>query len=316
MKPAKKLLILALITLGLALLFLLWGLTAKNWDYNLPRRLIKLSAIGLTGSAIAYSTVMFQTVVGNRILTPGVMGLDSLYLFIQTLVVYILGANTLALMSKTTDYLLSVGIMAGFSLLLYRFMFRREHTHLFQIILIGMVFGILFNSLATFMQVLIDPNEFLVVQARSFASFNNVNTKLLGISALLAVGSGAAGLSHLKKLDVMSLGREIAINLGVDYDREARNCMILVSILIAVSTALVGPISFLGLLVANLARQLFQTYRHDLLIPGAMLLSLIALIGGQFLVERVYSFSTPISVLINFIGGIYFLFLLIKEGRV
>ncbi len=315
MKPGKKLLVLLLIVIGLALLFLLWGLNEKNWDYNLPRRIIKLAAISLTGSAIAFSTVMFQTVVGNRILTPGVMGLDSLYLFIQTLVVFLLGANTLALMSKTTDYLLSVGIMTGFSLLLYRFMFNRERTRLFEVILIGMVFGILFNSLATFMEVLIDPNEFSVVQGRFFASFNNVNTKLLGISAVLAFGAGAAGLTRLKKLDVMSLGREIAINLGIDYDREARNCMILISILIAVSTALVGPISFLGLLVANLARQLFQTYRHDLLIPGAVLLSLIALIGGQFLVERVYSFSTPISVLVNFVGGIYFLFLLVKEGR-
>ena len=316
MKPRNILWILLAMLLIVSALFLFWGLNERNIAYNLPRRAIKLLAIAITGAAVAFSTVSFQTVVGNNILTPSIIGLDSLYLFIQTLIVFTMGANQLALMSSVTDFLLSVAVMVGFSLLLYRLMFRREGTRLFMIILTGVMLGSLFSSMATFMQVMIDPNEFLVVQARMFASFNNVNVGILGISCILMAGAAAYGWSQTKQLDVLSLGRDISINLGIAYDHSVRRTLILVAVMTAVSTALVGPIAFLGLLVANLAKQLLPTYRHRIIIPGAVLLALIALIGGQFLVERVFAFNTPISVIINFVGGIYFLYLLLREGRV
>ncbi|WP_276676016.1 iron chelate uptake ABC transporter family permease subunit, partial [Caldibacillus debilis] len=79
--------------------------------------------------------------------------------------------------------------------------------------------------------------------------------------------------------------------------------------------ALAGPVTFLGLLVANLSYEYLKTYRHRELILGAILISIIALVGGQWIVERVFSFSTTLSVIINFIGGIYFIYLLLKENR-
>ena len=75
-------------------------------------------------------------------------------------------------------------------------------------------------------------------------------------------------------LDVMSLGRENAINLGVNYDRMVMKMLILSSVLIATSTALVGPITFFGLIVANLSYQFFATYKHSTLILGASLISI------------------------------------------
>ncbi|MGV2687013.1 iron chelate uptake ABC transporter family permease subunit, partial [Clostridium perfringens] len=66
-----------------------------NWDYALPRRIKKVLAIILTGGAIALSTTVFQTVTNNRILTPSVMGLDSLYVLIQTTVIFVFGSFTL-----------------------------------------------------------------------------------------------------------------------------------------------------------------------------------------------------------------------------
>lgn len=315
MKLRKILFLLFLLTLAVSLLYVVWGLNPGNAGYNVPRRLIKLAAIFLTGAAIGYSTIVFQTVVGNRILTPAIMGLDSLYLFVQTLVVFVMGAKQLAVMSKITDFFISVCIMAGFSLLLYRFVFKRENTRLFVIIFIGMMLGSLFSSLATFMQVIIDPNEFMVVQARMFASFNNVNTSLLGIAFVFMACAAAMGIHKIHQLDVLSLGRDIAVGLGVDYQSSVKKYLLIVSVMIAVSTALVGPITFLGLLAANLARQLLSTYKHSILIPGAVLIAGAALVGGQFMAERVFALSTPISVIINFIGGIYFIILLIREGR-
>ena len=111
------------------------------------------------------------------------------------------------------------------------------------------------------------------------------------------------------------LGVKMRLTLVINYDRMVMNILILSSVLIATSTALVGPITFFGLIVANLSYQYLVTYKHSVLILGASLISIIALVGGQFLVEHIFELRTTLSVIINFIGGIYFIYLLLKESR-
>lgn len=286
-----------------------------NWDYVLPRRLKKILAIVLTGSVTAFSTMIFQTITNNRILTPSIIGLDSLYLFIQTFVLFVFGSTSLTMMDKNINFLLSIGLMILFAGLLHKLLFQGEGRNIYFLLLVGLIFGTLFNSLASFMQLLIDPNEFLIVQDRMFASFNNVNTDLLVISCVLVSGILLYFRKFAKYLDVLSLGRDEAVNLGVDYDYVVKRLLILVAILVSIATALVGPITFLGLLVANVAYQFMNTYQHKYLIASASLISIVALVGGLLIVERVFTFSTTLSVIINFIGGVYFIYLLLKENR-
>jgi len=314
MRSQTKLIILFVIALILIGLFLLTDLSF-NWDYVLPRRTMKILAIILTGCAIAFSTVVFQTITNNRILTPSIIGLDSLYLLIQTFIIFAFGSAHMTLMNQHVNFIISVILMVIFALLLYHFLFKREGQNIYFLLLIGIIFGTFFNSLAEFMQVLIDPNEFQVVQDRMFASFNNVNTDLFNISLILMVLAALYFLRFAKYLDVMALGKDHAINLGVNYDSVVKQMLVVVAIMISVATVLVGPITFLGLLVANVAYQFLKTYRHRDLILGAMLISVIALVGGQFIVERVFTFTTTISVIINFIGGVYFIYLLLRESR-
>ena len=82
-----------------------------------------------------------------------------------------------------------------------------------------------------------------------------------------------------------------------------------------ISTALVGPLTFLGLIVANLSRQLLKTYRHTHLILGAVLFGMLVLIAGQLVTEHVFSYAVPVSVFITIGGGIYFLYLLLTNRR-
>ena len=315
MRRHKVLYILLLLVVVCSVLFLVYGLNPNSYQYALSRRIPKLIAIAMTGSGIAVSSVIFQTVTNNRILTPSVLGLDSLYNLFQTLIVFSLGSLNVALMGSNLNFLIAGGLMIIFSLLLFKMMFRRENTNLFFLLMIGMIFGTLFSSLSSFMQMVMDPNEFLIVQNKMFASFNNVKASLLGISMITMGLTLFWVLKDVKKLDVLALGKEQAINLGIDYDRMVRKLLIAVAILVSVSTALVGPVTFLGILVTNLAYQMINDYRHILIIPTSILLSLLALIGGQFLVERVFQFNTTIGVIINFIGGLYFIYILLKEER-
>ena len=153
------------------------------------------------------------------------------------------------------------------------------------------------------------------VQDKMFASFNNVSGELVWWALAIIVISLLLDGDPFNDLDVLSLGRDTAINLGVSYDKVVKTMLILSAVLIAVSTALVGPITFFGLIVANLSYQFFKTYKHSVLIVGASIMSIIALVGGQWVVERVFTFSTTLSVIINFVGGVYFIYLLLKESR-
>ena len=315
MRRHKVLIILIVLVVVSSFLFLMYGLNPNSYQYALSLRVPKLIAIALTGSGIALSSVIFQTVTNNRILTPSVLGLDSLYNLFQTLIVFVFGSLNIALAGSNINFLFSAALMIIFSLFLFKMMFKREGTNLLFLLMVGMVFGTLFSSLSSFMQMVMDPNEFLIVQNKMFASFNNVQSSLLMISIIIVSVAIGCICKDFKKLDVMSLGKEQAVNLGINYDYMVKKILIIVSILVSVSTALVGPITFLGILVTNLAYQLVKDYRHSVIVPTAILLSLAALIGGQFLVERVFHFSTTVGVIINFIGGLYFIYILLKEER-
>lgn len=313
MTPKSKTILLTVISAIVVAIYLFFDLRG-SWDYALPRRIAKVTAMILTGGAIALSTTIFQTITNNRILTPSIMGLDSLYLLIQTLVVFLVGSTTLTMMNNHIHFLMTIGIMILFSGVLYKLMFQ-SGRNVYLLLLIGIIFGTLFQSLSSFMQILIDPNEFQIVQDKMFASFNNINTELLWIAGALILVVILYFLQLAKYLDVLSLGRDQAVNLGVDYDHVVKHFLVIVATLVSISTALVGPITFLGLLVVNVTYELMKTYRHRYLLVGSFLISIITLVGGQLMVEKVFSFSTPLSVIINFVGGIYFIYLLLKESR-
>ena len=313
MRNKTKLGILTIVTVILIAVFLFTDVKG-SWDYVLSKRTEKIFAMILTGAAIAFSTIVFQTITNNKILTPSIIGLDSLYMLIQTFLVFTLG-STSSLMNQNINFFISIGLMVLFVGILYKIIFKREGSNLYFLLLIGIIFGTLFESISSFMQVLIDPNEFMRIQDKMFASFNNINTDLLMISFILIILVTLYFLKFIKYLDVLSLGKEHAINLGVDYDRIVKRLLVVVAILISIATALVGPITFLGLLVVNVTYQLFKTYQHKFLIIGSILVSIISLVGGQLIVERVFTFSTTLSVIVNFIGGVYFIYLLLKQSK-
>lgn len=286
-----------------------------SFDYALPKRAVKVIAMIITGFTIAYATVVFQTITHNRILTPSIMGLDALYLLLQTVIIFFLGSDHLVVVNKQVNFLISIVIMIVFALGLYQFLFKKGGQSIYFLLLIGIIVGTFFSSISTFFQVLIDPNEFQIVQDRMFASFNNINSDLVWLALLLVAVVIIYAWRYMKYLDVLSLGREWAINLGVPYDSIVKKMLIIVAIFISISTALVGPITFFGLIVANLSYQFFKTYKHKVLITGAIVMSVIALVGGQWVVERIFTFSTTLSVIINFFGGIYFIYLLLKERK-
>lgn len=310
----KKFIILTILAL-LCMLAYMFTFTNNFNAYILEQRAITVLAVLVVGVCIGVSTVIFQSITNNKILTPSIIGLDSLYLFIQSFLVFVLGAMHLSVYNERVNFLLCVAFMILFSILFYKLLFK-ANRNLYFVLLLGFIFGTFFSSLSLFFEALIDPDEFMIVQGRMFASFNNVHFEILGLAALLLFFAFLYIFFNFKYLDVLALGKDVAINLGLDYDRLVKNFIIVVAILTSVSTALVGPITFLGLLVANISYELFKTHKHSILLSACSLISLITLLGGIYIVSKVFAFNTTISVVINFLGGIYFIYLVLKGNRI
>ncbi|ENZ01842.1 hypothetical protein HMPREF1092_01076 [Clostridium thermobutyricum] len=308
----RKISILFFTLIVVVIMFIFIGLNKLNYDYSLNLRLKKIFSIFLTGISIGTSTVLFQTVTNNRILTPSIIGLDSLYNMIQTLIVFLFGINSYFFIDKNINFALSTAVMVLLSVILFKVLFKND-KNIYFLLLIGVVFGTLFKSLSMFMQVLIDPNEFDALTNKIFASFNNINSNILLIAVIVLLLIIPFIWDDLKKLDVMLLGKDISINLGINYDYLTKKVLIIISILISISTALVGPITFLGLLSANITYAILRTYKHTYIILVSSIVSVIALLGGQLFVERILNYKSTVSIIINFIGGIYFIFLLVRR---
>ncbi|RAX49426.1 enterobactin ABC transporter permease [Arthrobacter sp. AQ5-05] len=309
--PAALITVMAVITLGCIAAFMVIELRG-NLSYALSRRGIRVGAMLVVAVAVGLSTLMFQTVTANRILTPSIMGFDALYILIQTALVFMLGSSTLLTASPALKFGVEVGLMIVFSALLYRWLFTGGTGSLHLMLLVGIVIGTLFRGFSSLLQRLMEPSEYIVLQDLFFASFNQVEPLLLGISAVIVALVAAVVWKLRKSFDVLALGRETAINLGLDHQRIVTLVLVLCSILVAISTALVGPVTFFGLLVVSLAYQMVRKFSHAALIPIVCLLGAITLIGGQLLLERVFGFATALSVIIEFAGGLLFLYLLLK----
>lgn len=309
----KKILILAFLTLIMALVFVFAGL--KDFDeYALKNRFLQIAAIVIVAICIAISTVIFQTLCNNKILTPAIIGLDSLYMLLQSALVFSLGSANLSVYRNDINFLITLACMVVFSLGLYKILFSSDKS-IYLIMLLGLIFGTLFSTLSSFFEILIDPDEFMIIQGRMFASFDNVAFDVLALAYIVTLLSFIWIFRYMKFLDPLSLGKDLSINLGINYQKISKHLMIIIAILTSISTALVGPITFLGLLVVNITYELFKTAKHNILLLACILISILALLGGVFFVSRIFDYNTTISVIINFLGGIYFIYLVLKGNK-
>lgn len=317
-KNIIKLIVIALIAIIIVAAFLFIGVKFHNHKllrYAMKLRIPKVIAMIITAFAIGAATIIFQSVINNTIVTPCLLGMNALYTLIHTSVVFVLGSGSILFTNDNLSFLVDLVLMGIIATVVYSWLFKMTGHNVLYVLLVGTVLTSFFSSIQSTLTRVMEPNEYDTLLTSLVASFSNINSEIIIFSVIILALIGVIFRKELALLDVITLGKEQAINLGVDYDRCIRRLLLAITLCIAVATAMVGPISFLGLIIANISRQLLKTYRHTQLIAGAALMGVIALIGGQFIVERVFVYSIPISVFITVAGGIYFLYLILKGSR-
>lgn len=315
----RRLLVMTGIAVLCAVLYMVVGVdfgNAKLASYAAKIRVPKLLAMVLAAISIGGASIVFQSIINNTIVTPCLLGMNSLYTLIHTAVVFFAGTGSVLAASSNMAFMVDIVIMGVVATVIYSYIFKKTKHNVLYVLLVGTVLNSFFGSIQTTLVRVMDPNEYDSLLASLVASFSNINSEIILFSALLILAIVAVLWKEIRLLDVVTLGKNQAINLGVDYDRTIRKLLLGVTLCIAVATAMVGPISFLGLIIANLSRQLLRTYRHSQLVAGSALFGIIVLVGGQLVVEHVYSYAVPISVFITVGGGIYFLYLLMVRRKV
>ncbi|PRZ18473.1 iron chelate uptake ABC transporter family permease subunit [Nesterenkonia sandarakina] len=271
--------------------------------------------IGVVVFCQAMATVSFQTATNNRIITPSIMGFESLYVAIQTGAVFFFGIAGITLVTGLPQFLMQAGAMVLFATILYTWLLSGKFSNIHIMLLVGVVIGGGLGSLSTFMQRVLTPSEFDVLTARLFGNIGNARGEYLPYAIPIALAAAGVLWLRARRLNVVALGRNTADNLGVDHRREVMIILALVSVLMAMSTSLVGPMTFLGFLVATLAYQFADTYSHRMLFPMAMLIGYTVLAGAYFIMRNIFYAQGAVTLIIELIGGIVFLIVLMRKGR-
>lgn len=311
----RKYWMLLILLIMLSIFFVFFG-SGLDFDYVIPKRLLRLTMIFLAGICVAFSSIVFQTMVGNRILTPAIMGYESVYLLWQVLLLLFVGTQGLNLLGLNGNFFVSILLMLLYSWAIYRWLLPRAHQDLFLLLLFGLVLNMVIGTLTQFVQLKISPGEFSVFQGFNYASFNRSQPETLLYATIAVLIVLWIGRKLLAVLDVMALGREQAISLGVDHHKYVKWCFAFVAILVAVSTSLVGPTAFMGVFIANIAYAVAGSYRHKVTFVFASSIAIAVFLVAQILVEHVFNYKTTVSILVNLVCGVYFLVLTVRTRGV
>ncbi|WP_341940152.1 iron chelate uptake ABC transporter family permease subunit [Microbacterium sp. LWH10-1.2] len=292
-----------------------YALFSERWLRISGMRVSAVVVIAVVTFCQAYATIAFQTATNNRIITPSIMGFESLYVLIQTVIVFFFGVAGFSGVTPFARFLLQSALMVLFAVLLYSWLLSGRFGNLHVMLLIGIILGTGMGALSTFLQQMLEPNEFDVLAARLFGSITNAKTDFLWFVIPVCAIAGGAIWMLSRRLDLLSLGKDISTNLGLNHKRQVMLVLTLVSVLMAMSTSLFGPMTFLGFLVATLAYAIADTYDHRLLLPMAWLLGYVALGLAYFLLKHVFTLVNAVTIIVELLGGLLFLLIILRKGR-
>lgn len=281
----------------------------------LNRRFFQVLAMVVSAALIASTALVFQTLTNNRILTPSLIGFDSIFVLSQTMIVFFFTSSSVFYANPYLNYLASTIVMLVVTMVLYATVLKKQRNHIIFLLLIGLIISTLTRSIAQFLQTIMDPEEFQYLTIRTEVSITNMNTSIILLVVPLMIVILGLLYKHHHTYDVMSLGESEAIGLGVDYHHMMNKSLVYIALAMSISTALIGPISFLGLIAVNIARELLKSYQHKQLMVLSSFVAIIFIVFGQTIVSE-FEYRTTVPVFISMFGGMYMLYLILKENKI
>lgn len=288
--------------------------TSPSFIPVVTRRVEALVAMLVAVVCQGLSTVAFQSITNNRIITPSLLGFEAIYSTIHTSTIFFFGTAALVNFSGIESFAIQVAAMVLMCLILYGWLLSGKYGNLQLMLLVGVILGTGLRSVSSFMRRLLAPSEFDILQARLFASVNHADAAYFPFVIPAVIIVALLLFANSRRLNVLSLGQDLSTTLGGNPRVNVIYTLILVSVLMAISTALVGPLTFFGFLVATLSYQAVPTYDHRYLFPMSLAIGFLILTGAYFMMYHVFNAQGVVSILIELFGGITFLIVILRKG--
>jgi iron complex transport system permease protein len=286
------------------------------FDYRLPQALTAL----LAGAALAVAGLLMQTLFRNPLADPSMLGISSGASLGVGLVILLTGAISGAAISSF-GWWSTVGVsLAAFigavAVLFIMLAFSARMKNMTTLIIIGLMIAYLAGSITDILKFFSLKEDIHAFVIWGMGSFSGVGTsKLLIFSISIIIGLFATFFLS-KNLNILLLGEMYAENLGLNIKRNSVIIILLSGYLTAIVTAYCGPIAFVGLAMPHIARFLFKSSDHRLLIPATMLIGM-DLTLFCILIARMPGFdgNLPINAVTAFIGAPVVISVIMKSRK-
>ena len=245
-----------------------------SWQFIIIQsRLPQALTAMLAGSALAVSGLMLQTAFRNPLAGPSVFGINSGAGLGVALVMLWLGGSFSAGSVSVTGFVavLAAAFMGAMAVMLLIFLFSTMVRNSVMLLIIGIMIGYISNSAVSLLNFFATDEGVRSYMVWGMGSFSGVSTQMLPWFSLVTVAALVAALLLIKPLNALMLGDRYAENLGVNIIRVRNWLLVITGLLTAIVTAFCGPVAFIGLAVPHIARLLFHTDNHRLLMPATML---------------------------------------------
>jgi len=279
--------------------------------FRLPRIVIAV----LIGAGLSTSGCIIQTVTKNPLSDPGLLGINSGAGLM--VILYIITADTKSFFSVFTMPFLALTGAGITAVIVYNLSKKKDEGILpVRMVLTGVAVQAGISAATTLIVVKLDETQYDFVAKWQAGSIWGSNWKFVLALLPWIIILLPYIFSKSKILDVINLGEDVAVGLGVNIENERKKILAVSVALAAASVAVSGSISFVGLIGPHLARRLVGP-KHSLLIPAAAL-------SGALLVSLADVFSRvilqpseiPTGIMVSVIGAPYFLYLLANlKGR-
>lgn len=296
----------------------IWKVFTGNSDnmiYNeiiLNHRLPKATTAILAGASLSVAGVLMQTLFHNPLAGPDVLGVtsgSSLGVALLTL-----GSASLPLwLVSSWGQVIAASIGAALILLLVVVVaIRIPQTT--SLLIIGMMFGYFAGAVVSILQSSSNPDTLKLFITWTFGSLAAVGWQQMAVMAPVVICGMILAFLLQKPLNILLLGKNYAYGLGVSVFRLRIWIIIATALLAGVSTAFTGPIAFIGITMPHIARGLFRTSSHQIIIPASILCGAIILLICDFISQMPgFQGTLPINAVTSLFGAPIIIWIIIKN---
>lgn len=299
----------------------LWGEPIKkSWSYILyDFRIPKALTACLVGAGIATTGLQMQTLFNNPLADTSILGISngaSLGVAIFVLVPHLLPMLFPAAVHNNYWGLITAAIIGAFSVLLIVSIIAIRMRDVVSLLIIGVMLGFIASSIVSVLQYFSDPETIQSFVIWTFGSIAGTTwTQLYFLIPVVSLGLFFSLLLP-KNMNALLLGENYAKNAGINVTATRIALVTLTGIITGTLTAFVGPIAFVGIAVPHVARILFCTANHQILIPATMLLGMLLMLCCDIISQLPGSGTTlPINAVTSILGAPIVIFVIMKSRR-